>query len=155
MALYLRGIKYRMLIIRLPDGDRVRLRHQPRWLSALLPKLCVIPYNNTLFVSKKKDLTSLSLAKLYHERTHLEQQARYGGSFIWTFRYFISKSFRLSQEAEAYASQIRHTVSVRNRVRLLKAASRWLAGRAYKKCASSHKKAEEAIYSKCSYRDFI
>jgi hypothetical protein len=144
-----------MLIIRLPNGTSVKLRHQPRWLSKLVPELMVIPYGQTIYVTKDKDLTSLSLNKLYHEQTHLEQQDRLGSAFIWTLRYFLSKKFRLDQEAEAYANQIKHTVTLASRVLLLKAASKWLAGSAYKKCASSARVAEEAIYKKCSYKDFL
>lgn len=101
-----------MLVVRLPNGQSVKLRHQPKWLSRLVPELMVIPYGHTIYVTRHKDLMSLSIQKLYHEQTHLEQQRRLGSAFIWTLLYFTSKKFRLAQEAEAYAIQIKHTVSL-------------------------------------------
>ena len=75
-------------------------------------------YGDTVFC--KNNLTT---DLLVHESVHVKQQASYfGGSEYWWKKYIEDKDFRLSQEVEAYKSQLEwYKRNIKDRNTLFKA----------------------------------
>ena len=60
----------------------------------------IFTYGDTIHCKNK-----ISLQKIAHEVTHVEQQLKYGADEWWE-RYFEDVDFRVSQEVEAYKNEI-------------------------------------------------
>ena len=77
------------------------------------------------------------------------------GTFLFYFKYIVSRKFRLDVEADAYAVQVSSTLRLEVKTATLHKAAKWLSGWQYFWCASSYEEALTKIKSKCSYRDLI
>lgn len=143
-----------MIVVRLPNGDTLTLRHRPFWADKIIPTNILFTIGDTIYVSNSIDLTSIPLTQLQHENKHSYQQADIG-KWNWLLKYQFSKAFRLDQEAEAYADQIKHTVSLVARKKLLNEAAILLTSVRYGYCAETTDIAKQAIENKCSYTYFI
>ena len=143
-----------MHIVRLPNGEAIKLCHRPEWVDVFISPSILYTFGEIIYVSKHKKLREIHLLDLLHEQVHMEQQRKYN-KYWWSFRYIFTKSFRLDQEAEAFAAEIKHTVTLEARRKLLNQAAQWLSGKEYNHCAKSFEHAKEIVFNKCSYKDFI
>ena len=143
-----------MLNVKLPTGETITLAHRYGWIDYIVPKDSIFTIRNTVYVSPTAELQSVHIPVLMHELVHVQQQQT-EGSIKFLLQYFLSKRFRLTQEAAAYAFQIKYTVGLTARQALLDAAAKWLSGKEYWYCAGSYDEALIAIKAKCSYMDLF
>ena len=92
-----------------------------------------------------EDFVERNLSLLWHERTHVRQQKRWGTAY-WYWKYITSKSFRLEAEAEAYAVELLYIPEVYQEASIEMFAS-WLAGSMYSHCAKNELWAEASLRS--------
>lgn len=105
--------------------------------AGLFPDLSktIFTYGDAIYNPAGKEVPKYLVA---HEETHAEQQARMpGGPEAWWRKYLSDPAFRISQEAEAYATQLRYMArSKKNlgaRMRILLELGHVLAGSTYGK----------------------
>lgn len=143
-----------MISVLLPNNRVVTIAYRPLWVDRWVPDDVYVTIKDIIYVSQKVSLTSIPLTILYHELMHIDQQ-KSDGLVSWLLLYLLSKKFRLSQEAQAYAFEISKMTSVESKKQRLIDAATWLSGPEYRYCAKSFEQALSEIRKYCSYSDFI
>lgn len=85
-----------MLIKGLPPNIREIQKHFP------VTKDTVYAYGDDIYA-----LEEVPPDIEYHERVHLEQQKKWTSPDIWWQKYLLDAEFRLEQEVEAFAAQVK------------------------------------------------
>lgn len=143
-----------MIEVRLPSGNYVKMAHRWAIVDYVIGPEFLVTIGNTVYVSSKKSLESISLPQLAHEYRHIQQQNEMG-SFLFYIKYMLFRKFRLDVEADAYAAQIANTLRLEIKTETIHKAATWLSSWQYFWCASTYEEALTKIKSKCSYRDLI
>jgi hypothetical protein len=89
------------------DGKPVTVSDKPWWIGWIFAEGSAVTINGTVYVNTLGDLCLLN-----HEFTHVRQQRAYSSMNAWLVRYLASKSFRTSQELEAYTVQC-HEIGIK------------------------------------------
>jgi len=83
------------------DNKPVQVLSKPWWIGWIFAEGSAVTINGTVFIN---DLGKMCV--LNHEFTHVRQQRAYpSGMNAWLLKYLSNKSFRVSQELEAYVVQ--------------------------------------------------
>ena len=80
------------------------IKHKPWWLTLVTPASAWVTIHPNIYYPEGTVVTDWPDI-IAHENVHLSQQEKMG-RFLWLFRYFTNRSFRLDQECEAIVAEL-------------------------------------------------
>lgn len=128
------------------------LKVKPWWLQLVVPPYAWVTISPNVYTPDNIDVSRYPEI-IAHENTHLAQQNAMG-KYKWLFRYFISRDFRLDQEAKAIAVELAY-LPKEFRASRLSSYAEALSSKLYWWAASSKEQATSVINTQFAIREAL
>lgn len=132
--------------IYLDNGQKVQFCSKPLWMKILSSKSIQIAFYPYVYLPDYQyhhQAIVYNTPILHHKIQHIKQQLKFN-KWIWLFKYFTNKKFRLTMEAEAIAVEILYTENIKRNA-MLKIYAKKLCNYEYFWCAESYYEAKKTI----------